>query len=303
MKNDDTSPLKPERSPSLTNQVYGILAEMLLSGHLLPDERMSMRDLADQLGVSVMPVREAVSRLVASGALEVRPNRAVAVPLMTRAGFRDLAETRVHNETRATRLAAQRMSVAELDELRALERAFQQSLASEDSRDAVRANKALHFHIYDAAGSPTLRELIENMWLKAGPVINLDLGHASRRSRNATSVHHHALLVDAIARRDIEGLLRRWTPTSPRPPISSCRATCCATEPSRPEIFAQDPISEEKWIFNFRAIASSLQPARTESVAPLSRPFWPKAPASRPAISTPRAFRPFPRACFRPASM
>lgn len=195
---------RPERSPSLANQVYGILAEMLLSGRLLPDERMSMRDLAERLGVSVMPVREAVSRLVAGGALEVRPNRAVAVPLMTRAGFRDLTETRIFNEARAARLAAQRMSVAELDQLRVLERAFRDSLASTDGRDAVRANKALHFHIYDCAGSPMLRELIEVMWLRAGPVINLDLTHMSRRSRNAASVHHHAILVEAIARRDEE---------------------------------------------------------------------------------------------------
>lgn len=204
MKFDETRAIRPERQPSLTNQVYEILAEMLLSGRLMPDERMSMRDLAEQLGVSVMPVREAVSRLVAGGALEVRPNRAIAVPLLTRAGFRDLTDTRIYNEIRATKLAAQRMSVAGLDQLRALERAFHDALTSPDSRDAVRANKALHFHIYDAAGSPMLRELIEIMWLKAGPIINLDLGHASRRSRNAASVHHHALLVDAIARRDGE---------------------------------------------------------------------------------------------------
>ena len=70
---------------SLGRQVYDILSEMLLSGRLQPDDRMSMRELADRMGVSVMPVREAVSRLVAAGALEVRPNRAIAVPLLTRA--------------------------------------------------------------------------------------------------------------------------------------------------------------------------------------------------------------------------
>lgn len=195
---------RPERPDSLTRQVHDILCEMLLSGQLRPDDRMSMRDLADRLGVSVMPVREAVGRLVASGALEVRPNRAVAVPVLTRAGFQDLTEIRIHNETYAVRLAAERMPVPAMDEMRNLDRRFRDSLASPDGRDAVRANKALHFHIYEAAGSPVLCEVISTMWLKAGPVINLDLGDASRRNRNAASVRNHADLAAAIERRDGE---------------------------------------------------------------------------------------------------
>lgn len=192
------------RPDSLTRQVHEYLCEMLLSGQLQPNDRMSMRDLAERLGVSVMPVREAVSRLVSSGALEVRPNRAVAVPVLTRAGFQDLTEIRIYNETYAARLAAGRMSVPDLDHLRKLDRSFGLSLASPDGREAVRANKALHFHVYKAAGSPVLYEVISTMWLKAGPVINLDLGDASRRNRNAASVRNHADLVDAIERRDGE---------------------------------------------------------------------------------------------------
>ena len=192
----------PERPHSLARQIHDALCEMLLSGQLRPDQRMSMRDLAEQMGVSVMPVREAVSRLVARGALEVRPNRAVAVPVLTRAGFRDLTDVRIHNEAHAARLAALRMSVPEIDELRRLEKRFRTSLASSDVSDAVRANKALHFHMYEAAGSPVLCELIAIMWLKIGPVINLDLSDATRRTRNAASVRHHAVFVDAITARD-----------------------------------------------------------------------------------------------------
>ena len=208
MKLADPIETQPKHPNSLTQQVYDILSEMLLSGRLRPDDRMSMRELAERLGVSVMPVREAVSRLVAAGALEVRPNRAVAVPLLTRAGFQDLTEIRIHNETHAARLAARRMSVPDLDRLRQLDRNFRDALDSTDGRDAVRANKDLHFHIYTAAGSPILRGLIATMWLKAGPVINLDLGEVSRRSRSAASVRNHADLVAAIAARDPEGAAR-----------------------------------------------------------------------------------------------
>ncbi|MCE8458046.1 GntR family transcriptional regulator, partial [Rhodovulum sulfidophilum] len=83
---------------------------MLLSGALRPRDRLSMRDLADRLEVSMMPVREAVSRLAASGALEVSPKRAVMVPLMTAAEFADLTLVRMLNEGQAARLAAERSS-------------------------------------------------------------------------------------------------------------------------------------------------------------------------------------------------
>ena len=103
------------------------------------------------------------------------------------------------------RCVAQGLCFQHIDQLRQHDRAFRDALASPDGRDAVRANKALHFHVYDAAGSPMLRELIATMWLKAGPIINLDLGEASRRSRSAASVRNHADLVEAIARRDPDG--------------------------------------------------------------------------------------------------
>ena len=102
----------PVREASLATQIHDTLTEMLLSGKLRPDDRLSMRDLAEQLGVSVMPVRDAVARLVAQQALIVLPNRAVTVPLLTRAEFRDLTEVRIHNETHAAAMAAARRRTA-----------------------------------------------------------------------------------------------------------------------------------------------------------------------------------------------
>lgn len=191
---DDT---RIARAP-LAVQVHDVLAEMLLSGALAPDDRLSMRDLAAKLGVSVMPVREAVTRLVARGALSVLPNRAVRVPLLSRDEFLDLTETRILNETEAVRRAAGRVTAADEPRLRLLETAFRDSLESADGRDAVRANKALHFDIYGRARSPMLLELITKMWLKAGPIINLDLGQQVRRNRSAASVRTHARLVNAL---------------------------------------------------------------------------------------------------------
>lgn len=188
----------------LATQIHEVLSEMLLSGALAPDDRLSMRDLADRLEVSVMPVREAVTRLVARGALSVLPNRAVRVPVLSRAAFLDLTEVRILNETHAVRLAAATVTAKYEPRLRLLETGFRESLASSDGRDAVRANKALHFDVYARAGSATLMELITMLWLKAGPIINLDLGVQLRRNRNAASVEMHGRMVAALLAGDGE---------------------------------------------------------------------------------------------------
>ena len=80
----------PKRDATLGEQVYKQLCELLISGQLAPGDRRSLRTAAEILGVSVLPVREAVSRLVSDGGLEVAPNRAVRVPIMSSEQFRDL---------------------------------------------------------------------------------------------------------------------------------------------------------------------------------------------------------------------
>lgn len=193
---------KPARSISLAAQVHEALIEMLLSGELRPDDRLSMRELAERLNVSVMPVRDAVARLVAQDALIILPNRAIAVPLLTRAEFRDLTEVRLHNECHAAALAAASLGQDELEEIRGAEAAFSDALAASNPRPSVRANKKLHFAVYDAAHSRSLSSVIRGLWLKAGPVINLDLEERTRRRRNSASREHHARLVRALSEKD-----------------------------------------------------------------------------------------------------
>src|SRR5277367_6911915 len=77
--------VEPLDRQTLGERAYAQLADLLISGRLAPGEKLSLRASADVLGVSIMPVREAVSRLVADRALGVAPNRAVRVPLMSAA--------------------------------------------------------------------------------------------------------------------------------------------------------------------------------------------------------------------------
>lgn len=203
--------IRPAHRKTLSDQVYDTLSEMLLSGALRPHDKLSLRDLAVRLEVSMMPVREAVSRLAASGALEVSPKRAVMVPLMTAAEFSDLTMVRMLNEGQAARLASERASRTEIAGVVALAERFEEVLdRAYGSAAAVAANKDLHFALYAAAHSPALMEVITILWLKAGPIINFDIGAGvpredeMSRSRGHHSREHHRILCDALQSRDGE---------------------------------------------------------------------------------------------------
>jgi len=190
--------------PTLGRQVHERLRTLIVSGVLSPGEKVSLRTVAGRLGVSMQPVREAVSRLVADRALEVLPNRAVRVPILTLPQFRELTAIRLAIEGFAAERAAQCRSPGDLARIRRHDASFrrQGARARPDLAAAVAANHAFHFAVYRAAGLPELLPIIEGLWLRIGPVLNVDLRSNLSRTRVDKSSGHHRTLVAAIAAGD-----------------------------------------------------------------------------------------------------
>lgn len=198
--------VEPLDRQTLGERAYARLADLLISGRLAPGEKLSLRTAAELLGVSIMPVREAVSRLVADKALEVTANRAVRVPIMSATQFRDLTKVRVTIEGYA---AAEAARLRGDDDVAAIARAeaamrVQSQKRTPDLPLAVELNKTFHFAVYDAAHSPVLVEIIRALWLKAGPVINLDLRGNPDRLAKGEAVRCHADVRKAIEAGDAE---------------------------------------------------------------------------------------------------
>ncbi|QPC42620.1 GntR family transcriptional regulator [Kaustia mangrovi] len=189
---------------TLAERVYRDLRELLLAGQVAPGEKFTLRGLADATGTSSMPVREAVSRLAAEGALEVMPNRAIRVPIMTRERFMELRTIRMEIEGLAAEIAAGRATPAEIDEIARHQKAFEAESrkADPDGAVALKANKELHFATYRAAAMPALMQIIEGLWLQVGPVINFDLLASGRRLHAVEAHKHHARLIQAMRARD-----------------------------------------------------------------------------------------------------
>lgn len=186
--------VEPLDRQTLGERAYAQLADLLISGRLAPGEKLSLRTAAEVLGVSIMPVREAVSRLVADKALEVAANRAVRVPVMSSTQFRDLTKVRIAIEGNAAAEAALLRQDNNLTSIAAAEAAMrtESELAKPDLPRAVELNKTFHFAVYEAAQSPILVEIIRALWLKAGPVINLDLRGNPDRLAKGEAVRFHA---------------------------------------------------------------------------------------------------------------
>ncbi|NRP72167.1 HTH-type transcriptional regulator McbR [Ensifer psoraleae] len=188
---------------TLGERVYSELRQLLMAGKLVPGEKLSLRSVAEALGVSMMPVREAVARLVAEGALTVLPNRAVSVPPMTQSKLRELMRIRIEIEGFAAQEAAVACSGAALKRISDLDAAFRAAVLAQDAdvEQALRLNKEFHFAVYEATRLPILTSIIESLWLKIGPVINLDL-RTSQRLTTGGAEQYHGALVAALSSRD-----------------------------------------------------------------------------------------------------
>jgi DNA-binding GntR family transcriptional regulator len=202
---DDKSPL----DQSLRTQVYDSLRDALTAGRFTPGQKLSFRFIAGTLGVSLTPVRETIRRLVAEGALEMRPNRSVRVPLMTQAKILELRDIRIALEGLATEKAA---AIATKDEVARLRRIAAELVAARSRGDTAADRmkiREFHFALYGIARQPVLLRAIEGLWLQTGPYLNLlypdfiaSPRGPERRLRIIAAVQAHDT---ATARRELEG--------------------------------------------------------------------------------------------------
>ncbi len=176
---------------SLSQRAYAVLREGLISGHFRPGQRLIMQELADQLGTSITPVREACMRLVSEGGLQLRSGRFAIVPPMTLERYMEVRLMRLELEGLAAEIAAQRATaddIALLNRLHPLYVAAGQSGADE----AYRQNRAFHFAVYGMSRMPMLISHIESLWTSMGPMLTIFFVDG-KRSYYGADVHKRVI--------------------------------------------------------------------------------------------------------------
>ncbi len=177
---------------------------LLLTGALQPGQKLTLRGLAEQFGTSMMPVRDAVSRLTAEGGLQTFANRTVRVNAPTPAKFAEIIKIRCSLEGLATEAACRQITPSELLKLKHHAHRFEAEGQKPRPNPTLlaRVNRDLHFGVYRAARMPQLLEMIESLWIQVAPAISATLRHTTRGVTQWESFTHHAKLIDSLTRRD-----------------------------------------------------------------------------------------------------
>lgn len=194
----------PLQRKTMSLEVHKQLRTLLIGGRMMPGEQISLRSTAEALGVSVMPVREAVLRLVAEQALELAPNRTLRVPIMSADQFREITRIRINLEGLAAATAALRLTPEGIEKIEDANADFSREIAKAkpDGPRLIRFNMEFHFGVYQGAEMPMLLRMIEDLWSRIGPILNYDLQRGSRRLQEREPVDHHDRLLAAIKQRD-----------------------------------------------------------------------------------------------------
>ncbi len=161
---------------AMRDRVEASVREALLTGRFIPGNPVTLRGLAADLGVSPMPVREAVRALAAAHALDMRPNGRIRVPRMTAQRFDELLHARILLEPHIATMALDFLDKPAAAELTQIDDAIDESLRTGDVEGYMRLNHAFHFRIYRAAGSEVVLPLVENVWLQFAPFMRTVYG-------------------------------------------------------------------------------------------------------------------------------
>lgn len=188
----------PKNASASAGEVIG---EAILDGRLEAGQRLKESELAEQLGLSRTPVREALLLLHAEGLVELTPNRGARVRTFEIDELEDLYELRALLEGFAARKAALAISPAKLKLLKASCIRFEKLRAMDDAVGLVKENRIFHNTILEAAGSDRLTFMVRK-------VVQLPLVYRSfiwySPDQRLISEHYHKQLVRAFETHDAE---------------------------------------------------------------------------------------------------
>jgi DNA-binding GntR family transcriptional regulator len=180
--------------------VAEIIRERIIVGAYRRGEQLKQADLAEQLGVSITPVREAMLTLEAEGYVRGTPHKGLLVPELVPEMAREICDLRVMLERELTAAAVKRITPAALTELLDLHRTLVRALRSDDLQAVRTANYRFHFRLYELAERPQTLQFVRVLWAKY-PFTAQDV----KRSRPGRMRREHELFLARLEEGDQQG--------------------------------------------------------------------------------------------------
>lgn len=191
------SHLKTIEHDNLSSTVYATLCDALIKGQFQPGERLKIRDLAEMLGTSVTPVRDAILRLAHDDAIVFQSPRDIRIPKITPERYLEIRSIRLRLEALAAETAAQLASKKDIETLEAILLANEKAITDGDRLQGTALNQAFHFQLPTIARLPVLNGILRRIWLQMGPLIADSYEEGGR-----SMIDYHYPVVEAFRRHD-----------------------------------------------------------------------------------------------------
>ncbi|MER8887750.1 GntR family transcriptional regulator [Mesorhizobium sp. M0816] len=182
---------------------YEAMKERLVRGAFEPGRKLTVRAVADALGVSSTPARDALNRLAAEGALVYSGPKTVIVPYLTTEALEEVTAMRLALEGMAAERGAAKAPAGLADSLENMQVKINQALESRRYAEVLWTNKEFHFAVYRYCGMPHLLSTIETLWLRIGPSFH-DL--YPEFAIQKYGVHNHQVVIESLREGDGEAL-------------------------------------------------------------------------------------------------
>ena len=186
------------RPKTTADSIGALLRARLLEGGFVPGEPISIRRLAEAEGISVIPARDALRGLVAEGALEFRDARTIVVPPLDAGTLDEIRHARLAIEGELADRAFPALE-GQAGRLAGIDAEVTAALLARDVPGYMRANRALHFAVYDSADAPVLLALADLLWLRFAPGMRIVCDAFGGRPPRAD---HHVGAIEALDRGD-----------------------------------------------------------------------------------------------------
>lgn len=194
-------PIKLDSYKPLRELVCENIRQAIIDGTFSPGERLMEIQLADEMGVSRTPVREAIRKLELEGFVVMIPRRGTYVADISIRDITEIYEIRTCLDVLSAGLAAERITDEELEALNRLLVEIGQYIAENNMEKIVEADTAFHDILYQASRNERLRSIINNLREQLTGIRGRSMSYPGRL---VETMDEHRALVDSIATRDVE---------------------------------------------------------------------------------------------------
>lgn len=199
---------EPQQVISRRDSVFRELQREIVSGRIIPGHRIFIENISRRMGVSAIPVREALAMLAAGGFVHSDQKRGYLVSELSESNLREILELRLLLECKAAEHATLRRSEDVIGRLEEYHRRYITARTANDFEALLKTNKDFHNAIYIEADMPILKSHIDQVWDRVSPYYHI-MFRQVEKPNPVVGIHYHQRMIEAIRKKDPKEI-RRW---------------------------------------------------------------------------------------------